>query len=445
MAGLGQLLQQFPDGSDGSDSDDGSFSAGSDSDSASGSSDASTQESNLSQFTAPPAEEPESAAEPAEETDADDAAPGDDAAAAEAAAAKAERIAAEPSPEPAPKKARPAAKAPADPGAGCSDAAIRAYLGRWHPSQRNKLTKRLERLLNRLEEPDSGVEAAATDGFDLPERSTDTGPKYALFADGKVVTVFKKGPFGKFDFKACKEPSEAFTEQARATFGKKKRKAPAPAGGQAAKRPASVPAAGPATKIDSIFNKSGAAAVPAPAPAPESAAAGAGIVPGPAPKPQTADAATDPMPEPAPKPAPKPAPVVARAPSAPPDPQVPAVAGGTTEVPASLYFTKGDSELVPRQGDDGSVVGFDAVRSTRKARGRSRAALLSFPPQMIPADPARPTADRRCSLTPERPRRLSTTRSCGCRRSTRRRRSCTLWSAPPPPTRRCRGRWPLIS
>jgi hypothetical protein len=387
MAGLGQLLQHFPDGSDGSDSDDRSFSAGSDSES--GSSSPSTQESNLSQFTAPPAEEPKSAADTTEETDAEGAAPGDDAAAAEKAAEKAEQIAAEPSPEPASKKARPAAKAAADPGAGCSDAAFRAYLGRWLPSQQRKLTKRLERLLYRLEEPGSGVEAAATDGFDLPERSTDTGPKHALLVDGKVVLVFKKGAFGKFDFRACKEPSEAFTEQARATFGKKKRKAPAPAVGQAAKKPASVPAAGPATKIDSIFNKSGAAAVPAPAPAPESAAAGAGIVPGPAPKPQTADAATDPMPEPKPAPAPKPAPVVARAPSAPPDPQAPAVAGGTTEVPASLYFTEGDPELVPRQGDDGSVVGFDAVRSTRKARGRSRAALLSFLPPPTPARPPR--------------------------------------------------------
>jgi len=386
MPGLGQLLEGFSDGPDGSDSDDGSYTGGSDSDSGSGSSGASTQESNVSEFTGPTAEASASAM-----ADSNGSAAEDDAKVAEAAADDAERIAAESSPEakkPSPKKARAVAKAPADPGAGCSDAAIRAYLGRWQ-LQRSKLTPRLQRLLILLEEPDSGVEAAAKAGFDLPERSTDTGPKHALLVDDKVVLVFKKGAFGNFDYKACKEPSEAFTEQALATFGKKKRKAPAPAEGQAAKKPASAPAAGPATKIDSIFNKSGAAAKPVPEPEPEPAAAGAGIVPGPAPKPQTAEAATDPMPEPEPKPAPKPAPkpVVARAPSVSPDPQVPAVAGGTTEVPVSIYFTEGDPELVPRQGDDGSVVGFDAVRSTRMARAGSRAALLFFLPPLTPARP----------------------------------------------------------
>ena len=210
--------------------------------------------SKVSEFTGPTAEATAEA-----ETDLDESADEDDAKGAEAAADEAERIAAESSPEPEaePKKARPPAKS-ADPGAGCSDAAIRAFLGRWPASVRSKLTKRLERLLNRLEEPDSGVEAAAKAGFDLPERSTDTGPKHALLADGKVVSVFKKGAFGKFDFKACQEPSDDFTELALSTFGKKKRKAAA-AGPPAKKAPAAAGAA-KSRPIAAIFGKPGAGA-----------------------------------------------------------------------------------------------------------------------------------------------------------------------------------------
>ena len=166
-------------------------------------------------------------------------------------------------------------------------------------------------------------------------------------------------------------------------------KAPAPAEGQAAKKPASAPAAGPATKIDSIFNKLKAAAKPVPEPVPETrrgptrelSRAGAKAPDGRSRHRPDAGAGAE---------------ARARAGAEAggglgavgfPDLQVPAVAGGTTEVPVSIYFTEGDPELVPRQGDDGSVVGFDAVRSTRKARGRSRAALLSFLPPLTPARP----------------------------------------------------------
>lgn len=361
MAGLGQLLQGFPDGPEGSDSDDGSYTGGTGSDSDPGSSDESSQESKVSEFTGPTAE----ATGPVE-TDSDESATADDdAKGAEAAAAAAERIAAESSPEPepekpAPKKARAPAN-PADPGAGCSDAAIRAYLGRWLPSQRNKLTKRLERLLNRLEEPNSGVEAAASAGFDLPERSTDTGPKHALLADGKVVSVFKKGAFGKFDFKACREPSDEFTELALSTFGNKKRKGTATLAGPAAKKApeaAGAAGAGPAAKsgpIDAIFGKSGAGAGK---PKQKTDAATETE-----PEPAVANAATEPDPEPhGPEAAAVPAPLALS------EPKEPAAAtGAVTEVPASIYFAEGSPELVPRHGDDGTLVGFDSVRRTRKA------------------------------------------------------------------------------
>ena len=314
---------------------------------------------------------------------------------------------------------------------------------------RNKLTKRLERLLNRLEEPDSGVEAAAKAGFDLPERSTDTGPKHALLADGRVFSVFKKGAFGNFDVKACQEPSDDFTELALSTFGKKKRKAAA-AGPPAKKVPAAARDAGPAAKsrpIAAIFGKSGAGAGKTDAatetePEPEPAVADAATEnkpdpePEPEPEPAVADAATETETKPEPEPEPHgPAPLALSEPKEPA-----AAAAGVTEVPASIYFAEGSPELVPRHGDDGTLVGFDSVRRTRKAgagRFMPPPALscfcLRFGPLTLPC-PA-----RRCSLTRGRRRSWSTTRCCGFSPSTRTPRSCTLLLGPPPATRSCPG------
>jgi hypothetical protein len=431
MAGLGQLLQRFSAEPEGSDSDDGSYTGGTGSESDTGSSDESSQESKVSEFTGPAAE-----ATGRVETDLDDAVSAeDDAKGAERIAADAERIAAESSPEPepapepekppAPKKARAPAN-PADPDAGLSDAAICAYLRRWHPSQQKKLTNRLQLVLKRLEEPGSGVKAAAQDGFfDLPERSTDTGPKHALLVDGKVVSVFKKGAFGKFDFKACQEPSDDFTELALSTFGKKKRKAAA-AGPPAKKAPAAAGAAGSAgpaksRPIDAIFGK------------PDT---GAGK-----PEPAVVDAATETETEPEPK-SHGPEPAAVPAPLALSEQKEPAAAD-VTEVPASIYFAEGSPELVPRHGDDGTLVGFDSVRRTRKA-GAGR----FMPPPALsrpgaprckrPVDPL-PRRTRRCSLTRGPPRSWSTTRCCGCSPSTQRPRSSTLSLGPPPATRSCPG------
>ena len=376
MALFGQLLDQI-----GSDDDDGGSFKGSDDDTGSSLSDSDTQESDLSQFTAP-----SDAAKAPPSTQEDEKAASD-------AAAEAERIAgasghgsgsgsgsgseseSESESEPELKRRRKKPR-PGAPDAGAKPANSGRPLSEL---TRNATTKRLQNMLARHEDDaDDGVFPAATAGFVFPipdgmnpasaaaAKPVEWSPTHCLVVDGKVFTVFKKDGGGKFDVRACKADDDAFNDKARATFSKKKRKRerqdPPPA------RPAK-PSPGTETKIDAHFKASPAPAAPtapaarAPSPVPSDAAANAQLHLKPIAHPE--ETLMAPVEETRPPTAPKAGDEAAPAP-APEAGDKAAATSGTTRFPVSLYYTGGARTLMPERDSDGNEVAFYVRQDTRK-------------------------------------------------------------------------------